>query len=875
MRVSHFQGQLSKPHISMSSSIESTFQGQPEPNPSVEHLRFDPEKTVIRQDELLQASVAPVARPFSLVGFRQSASQLIGQQLDHFLIESLVGTGGMGAVFRGRDTKLDREVAIKVVPIADRGAEAMRRFRVEAQSAAKLDHPNIARVYYVGETEYWSYIVFEFVEGTNLRELVVKKGLLSIDDAVGLTRQVAEALQHAYERKVVHRDIKPSNILVTQTGQAKLVDMGLARTTELDKSTNDLTASGVTLGTFDYISPEQAQDPRQADVRSDIYSLGCTLYFLLTAQPPFPEGTAIQKLLMHGTKMPEDPRLFRSDISDSMIAILRKMLAKKPGDRYQEPADLIHDLRTLAELEGLVWSSSTDNNSTLPAAAQRTWLEATLPLAISLVAILGSTLWLQISNLSETILIPRVDFTDSFATAIDDSPNSEERDNDVKGIVEPTPETANVAKASTDGSTSLASPPKVATTNAPSSDSMDRATIVVDPDSSIERDKGLVVVRTIEQAIELANEQSQINKILVRASIISTSLSNLKATLSVHANLTIQTEPGQRCQWNIESAESPTDPVTALAWIECLNNQLSIQDIDIQWRANSLSRRRSLFSVRSNAWLQLKNCSITVQHEPNPYASVSLDPAIALQNASLPSILVIDSGLQETLGESTSSAIGKLPAKISCNQTYFRGQCDWLRMASPVRTTVQVSDCWLALAGSMFEMSGSRTSIRTGMPLRMEFRNVTSFTQRAWMRMALTNTQPFPIPFVRTAQECIFAGSKSFIEWNASDCEDWDVWEQSDQGTELSRWIDLRGKDNVYDSLTVNDYLTVKMSNGVIKQIELGSETNLLNEERGLETVSLWRKRPTLDPLRMHEATFDALEWTRNTFRPGFQSELK
>ena len=125
----------------MSSSVESTFEGQPEPNPLDGLSRFDAEKTVIRQAELLQDAADPI-RTASLVGFRQSAAQLIGHQLDHFLIESLVGTGGMGAVFRGRDTKLDREVAIKVVPIADRGAEAMRRFRVEAQSAAKLDHPD-------------------------------------------------------------------------------------------------------------------------------------------------------------------------------------------------------------------------------------------------------------------------------------------------------------------------------------------------------------------------------------------------------------------------------------------------------------------------------------------------------------------------------------------------------------------------------------------------------------------------------------------------------------------------------------------------------------------------------------------------------------
>ena len=402
----------------MSSSVESTFESKPEANPRAEFAQLDPEKTIIRQDALLDAPSLALSqdKSFSSLGFRQTTSQLLGQQLDHFLIESLVGAGGMVAVFRGRDLKLDREVAIKVVPNADRDDEAIRRFRVEAQSAAKLDHPNIARVYYVGETQYWSYIVFEFVEGTNLRELVFKKGLLSIDDAVCLTRQVAEALQHAFERKVVHRDIKPSNILVTQTGQAKLVDMGLARTTEFDRSTTDLTASGVTLGTFDYISPEQAHDPRKADVRSDIYSLGCTLYFLLTAQPPFPEGTALQKLLMHGTKMPEDPRLFRADISDSMIAILRKMMAKKPADRYQEPTDLIHDLRTLAELEGLVWASSSDNAVNLPAAAQRTWLEATLPVLISLTAILGTTLWLHSSSyLSATFPIPRplLDFPQS------------------------------------------------------------------------------------------------------------------------------------------------------------------------------------------------------------------------------------------------------------------------------------------------------------------------------------------------------------------------------------------------------------------------------------------------------------------------------
>ena len=851
----------------MSSSVESTNDSLPAPNQRTDLSRLDQEKTVIRQNELLDAPSLATGQdsPFSMVGFRQSATHLIGQQLDHFLIESLVGTGGMGAVFRGRDTKLDREVAIKVVPIADRGAEAMRRFQVEAQSAAKLDHPNIARVYYVGETEHWSYIAFEFVEGTNLRELVMRNGLLSIDNAVCLTRQVAEALQHAHERRVVHRDIKPSNILVTQTGQAKLVDMGLARNTDLDKPTNDLTASGVTLGTFDYISPEQAHDPRQADVRSDIYSLGCTLYFLLTGQPPFPEGTAIQKLLMHGTKMPEDPRLFRSDISDSMIAILRKMLAKKPSDRYREPIDLIHDLRTLAEMEGLVWASSSTSVANLPAAAQRTWLEATLPLMISLAAIFATTLWLQSSSyLSATFRIPKVDFPDVTSSLSEKESDIQGNDNGLKP--------SHNSNENEGIATPFSSLPSKIATSLPD-DTSDRSTIVVDSNALSERERGIVTVRSLDQALELAANQPQINRIVIRASSPTVSLVNLKSTLSVHSNLTIQSDVGQRNQLIIDGTDSITDPVSLLAWIECASNQLTLQDLDLIWRANSMSRRRSLFSVRSKAFLQIKNCSITVQYDPNPNISGAADSTMAFLSATLPSVIMLDSGLQDGFADSSSGNVAKPPVRISCNQLSVRGQCDWLRIPSPIRTEVQMGNCWLAIAGSMFEMNGSRTSVRTGIPLRMDFRNLTVYTQRAWMRANFSNSQPFPIPFVRTAKDCIFAGSKSYIEWNASECDDWETWNQSDAGNELTRWIDLRGTDNVYDALTTSDFLTVKLSSGSLEQIGLGTDSQLVSEERGVETMSSWRKRPLLEPNRIHEVSFDSLEWNRSAFHPGFQSQ--
>lgn len=159
-------------------------------------------------------------------------------------------------------------------------------------------------MHYVGEDRGVHYIVFEFIEGVNLRDRVEQIGPLSLSEAVSFTYQIAQALAHSSHRDVIHRDIKPSNVLITPDGKAKLVDMGLARLTRVAQANNDLTASGVTLGTFDYISPEQARDPRGADVRSDLYSLGCSFFYMLTGRPPFPEGTVLQKLLQHQADVP-------------------------------------------------------------------------------------------------------------------------------------------------------------------------------------------------------------------------------------------------------------------------------------------------------------------------------------------------------------------------------------------------------------------------------------------------------------------------------------------------------------------------------------------------------------------------------------------
>ncbi|MGE0608346.1 MAG: protein kinase [Pirellulales bacterium] len=343
----------------------------------------DDEKTVISKNPPLGTSAGPAnATPVEL------RNLLVGETLDHYELQEFIGGGGMGSVFRALDTLLDRIVALKVLARdQSKDDETLRRFRNEAQSAARLDHENIARAYGVGEDKGLHYIAFEHIEGINIRALVERKGALPIHEAVSYTLQIAEALAHAHSRDVVHRDIKPSNVLITADGRAKLVDMGLARVRRGDQPGDDLTASGVTLGTFDYISPEQARDPRNADVRSDIYSLGCTLYYMLTARPPFPEGTVLQKLLDHQGNTPADPRQFNAALPEELCRIITRMLAKDPKRRYQRPGELLSDLILLADELG--WQPHVTERLTwlAPRSARDTFLRHHLPWMVPLGAL--------------------------------------------------------------------------------------------------------------------------------------------------------------------------------------------------------------------------------------------------------------------------------------------------------------------------------------------------------------------------------------------------------------------------------------------------------------------------------------------------------
>lgn len=288
-----------------------------------------------------------------------------GLELGHFRIEERIGMGGMGAVFRALDLRLQRNVALKLLaPSQSYDPASVKRFENEARAAARLDHENIARVYFIGEERGLNFIAFEYVTGSNVRDLIRRSGNLSPTDTVNYALQIAYALKHTSAMGVVHRDVKPSNIIITPQGRAKLVDLGLARKDHSE--TADLTVTGTTLGTFDYISPEQAKDPRSVDVRSDIYSLGCTMYHMLTGQPPYPEGTALQKLLDHQNKETPNPQLLNSAVSDDLASVVLKMMNSDRNKRYQTPDLLIRDLSLVANQlglrglhpEGLVWLTS-------------------------------------------------------------------------------------------------------------------------------------------------------------------------------------------------------------------------------------------------------------------------------------------------------------------------------------------------------------------------------------------------------------------------------------------------------------------------------------------------------------------------------------
>jgi eukaryotic-like serine/threonine-protein kinase len=236
---------------------------------------------------------------------------------------------------------MGRSVALKVINRAfTASAAALERFRREVRAAARLSHPNVVTTYDAEDAGETHFLVMEYVEGTDLGRLVQERGPLPVDRACEYARQAALGLQHAFEQGMVHRDLKPHNLMLTPDGWVKILDFGLACFASEAASAAALTGTGLVLGTVDYIAPEQADNAHQADIRSDIYSLGCTLYHLLAGRPPFPTGTPVQKLMAHLNKDPQPLTDLRDDLPEGLMHVLERMMAKNPKQRYQTPAEV-------------------------------------------------------------------------------------------------------------------------------------------------------------------------------------------------------------------------------------------------------------------------------------------------------------------------------------------------------------------------------------------------------------------------------------------------------------------------------------------------------------------------------------------------------
>jgi serine/threonine protein kinase len=277
-------------------------------------------------------------------------------RIGKYEVLSHVATGGMGAVYKARDTEHDRVVALKVLSPEMAGKPAMvERFRREAKHAAKLCHENVVTLYEFGESNHTYFLAMEFVDGIDLHEYSNRQGPLDPDVALDIILQACRAIDHAFAQGVVHRDIKPSNFLLTQVGDRrviKMTDLGLAR--EASNEEFRVTKAGTTVGTLDYMSPEQARDSGLADIRSDLYSLGSTWYHLLAGHAPFPKGGLGERLNRILNEEPPDVRKFNPRVSAPMASVVHRLLAKRPSERYQTPADLLQDLETLARGEPLL-----------------------------------------------------------------------------------------------------------------------------------------------------------------------------------------------------------------------------------------------------------------------------------------------------------------------------------------------------------------------------------------------------------------------------------------------------------------------------------------------------------------------------------------
>ncbi len=795
---------------------------------------IDSAKTVIRRRDSEGSSRS--VRGAGLDSPASVAAVLLGTRLNHFYLEEMIGGGGMGAVFRGNDERLDRTVAIKVIPFVGDDPELQRRFRNEAQSAARLDHPHIAKVFDVGRFDQWHYIVFEHIEGTNIRDLVARDGVLSIDDAVYFTRQIAEALEHIDSRGIVHRDIKPSNVLVNADGNVKLVDMGLARSHQLEWS-GDMTASGVTLGTFDYISPEQARDPREADIRSDIYSLGCTLYFMLTGSPPYPGGTMLQKLLSHGNSPPPDPRGLRPEVSSNLTAIIHKMLAKDPGARYRGAIDLIADLRELAFREGLPRAQTRGTISVASSDPIPQVFLRHLPWIVGVAMLAISAVWLQITaslRRDEFDVVPppsavamRIVPGDPLA-----SPGGKSR---TPGAVDPLPEEIDrgdspsgpsidqgIGEFSGLESEDVASVPPAFAELAMPRDAANRlleprSFVPIAPVAAIER---IVVggsevaastrhADTLRDALRLS-EELNVNLIEIAQPVIT----SLPVRIG-RDGLTIRSIVGGS---EIRFVSGETLSMERQVMMNIGSNRIELQGLHLVWNVPSTTLDGgTLFAVTNNRQVLLSDCTITIENlaQRDEVFAFEVSRSATASGAFSGTLDLPDPYSGTTTREDPSGAPTSLPAEaqplvaIELSHVIARGEMTLVNLVDPVELEFRWENGLLVVSRRMLDAIGSdiRPTL-AGNPIRLSFNRVTSITPEGFARMRLGPSGAWPMLIDRESRSSVYRcdPASPYIEFSGVETIPDDP----------SRLVLLRGEDNAYDfDLTVDSaMLAVSQWNG-------------------------------------------------------------
>lgn len=308
------------------------------------------------------------------------------QELGNYELLECIGEGGMGWVYRARHKRLGSLAAVKILKLAiSESRDLLSRFHREGRAAAHLRHPSISTAFDAGEQGEWNYIAFEFIEGKNLHQVVGRDGPLPLHVAVAYLRQAAAGLAFAHEQGFVHRDVKPANIMLDRDGNIKVLDLGLA-CARAHTDWTDVTTADMLMGTVDYMAPEQGLDPRLADAQADIYSLGCTLYFLLTGQRMFSGATYMQRLIAHREQPIPSLRKLRPETPEELERIYAKMVAKKPSDRFASMQEVV------AALESLDFSPPATPR------APQTWRWKGAVISVCVMALILAAAWMLRQN---------------------------------------------------------------------------------------------------------------------------------------------------------------------------------------------------------------------------------------------------------------------------------------------------------------------------------------------------------------------------------------------------------------------------------------------------------------------------------------------